>query len=985
MSMKSIFASLALLLLSCTTATGPDTSGNAEIPPPPVMECPPAGCPCPVPSYAQCLDPEYQATTCGRQREATDRAFLTSLGVNLNTLSGINTALARIPAKSCQRRWGDLVCATRPSGSTYVAGTCFRERYEASQAQYASAPKETLTQTSTSAFPMSGSAGVPVYSVARGQAQEVIINRPEVDDLSVPAFNKYSDIREYRASRRNWTIGWDRSTWNSSGNAVDSCEEYVYEKYFDYSEFYLASRGQSNRDVFNIAFGRFPSAAPESVGYWPPTARRAAVATLSGGRLLGRDSTDFGGFRATTESRNRLSDWQIRFYAQRILESATCNPWPWGFCVPPISISADDDRRLRAILALPEETTLTNFTWHQNQSNNLANAPRFVPVTLTRADGTTQLRNSGYFDHELDELDLVQEKMWQLTQSSGVQSVFYGVGSVASTPYVDFLSMLGSLDQAGCIRTATNACDWSPRRFVNSVFRPEEVGYVSPLVVNGTYQDIRRVMERDFQRCTSNVPDPWDFGVGWDPSSGLKNLSPPTNVRWAFDAYGQRGLWNPSGTSSVVTLTGGGQQVTGTEFLPDKGSVFGINYTGSPSTLEQYFREKERFASRLSFLAGVNGRNNALRRVANIPGASIGPDGRVVLAGINSELRRSGGDTIGNEYLGIKYDYSYTQTSQTVGLCNASPNVTGSFNSQVMFLTSVSPFISAEGQWNAARSTGDDAQAKLRLRVFGISVFDANDPSASSSGVSNGTVRVRPSGDSGGSLLNFTVNASGITASMSLDPLLARFCSTAGGVTICPHKVSISVGQNIPFSILGIPFYFSLRAVGQLGINVEFRIHIGPNQDGCNGLELGVTFEPFISSSVVATLAVGVEGFLSAGIRARITLFDFRVPIDVGVGIYDRGVTAGLSSAELATLGDSSTTYMAVTLKGSLRGKIFAASLALFAEFLFWDVEYELASFPGIDLGPLLGTNVGADGTILNLLNYRWVIPTGDIAALQGL
>lgn len=60
----------------------------------------------------------------------------------------------------------------------------------------------------------------------------------------------------------------DRAGWGQNGNRVRSCEEYVYEKYWDYSRFEDAAKraGVDYRDIWAIAFanGRPPNPTPET-------------------------------------------------------------------------------------------------------------------------------------------------------------------------------------------------------------------------------------------------------------------------------------------------------------------------------------------------------------------------------------------------------------------------------------------------------------------------------------------------------------------------------------------------------------------------------------------------------------------------------------------------------------------------------------------------------------------------------------------------
>ncbi|MET0403758.1 MAG: hypothetical protein ABW123_15215, partial [Cystobacter sp.] len=85
------------------------------------------------------------------------------------------------------------------------------------------------------------------------------MGRVHLAQTYLPSTSSYSSLLE--SSRQA-----QRDGWNASGNVINSCSEYVYEKYYDYSVFEDAyvKKGNDYRAIYNLAYASSPRGVPAS-------------------------------------------------------------------------------------------------------------------------------------------------------------------------------------------------------------------------------------------------------------------------------------------------------------------------------------------------------------------------------------------------------------------------------------------------------------------------------------------------------------------------------------------------------------------------------------------------------------------------------------------------------------------------------------------------------------------------------------------------
>lgn len=172
------------------------------------------------------------------------------------TLQGCQT-----PANSCDQ-------AARDAAKTDANAICNQLIQDAGNTQAQSLPQRTvLVPTMTKA---DGTTVAPASTtkVAASQAEDpntrsmsglgsFYLGQVHLAQTYLPATGRYTD---YLVSLRQQ----QRDTWNANGYVVDSCNEYVYEKYYDYSVFEdkAVTYGNNARSIYNTAYALSRVGAP---------------------------------------------------------------------------------------------------------------------------------------------------------------------------------------------------------------------------------------------------------------------------------------------------------------------------------------------------------------------------------------------------------------------------------------------------------------------------------------------------------------------------------------------------------------------------------------------------------------------------------------------------------------------------------------------------------------------------------------------------
>lgn len=354
-----------------------------------------------------------------------------------------------------------------------------------------------------------------------------------------------------------------RYAWNESGVTVDSCAEYVYEKYYDYSIFEDAAAhgGPDYRAIFNAAY-----ATDDGTGSVPATA--IGTRGIANPVQYGKDGTPFS--------------------SSIVFPSGA--PKNEFFTVPPpktgkVTISAGSSDQVSILPGTNGGALITL----KNLTRNLNLYGTVLPSALlnTIAQGASfydeswswhrsmSTRNASVLDETLYEMDRLQEEFASLVarrkelQDSIQASINNRISPVPvaggqvivnpggydedEDPIITALYQLEAVDAAieaalgvaqqnGCLSFPTTGipvpCDWSPKRFAKRVLN--------------LYQTAR---EQDFQKCQKYTND--DFAA-------LKSVA----------------------------------MVHGSVNYPAQ------NYTTSPSRLETYFTRRDQYLKALSATVG---------------------------------------------------------------------------------------------------------------------------------------------------------------------------------------------------------------------------------------------------------------------------------------------------------------------------------------------------------------------------------------------
>ncbi|WIG94073.1 hypothetical protein [Myxococcus sp. SDU36] len=440
--------------------------------------------------------------------------------------------------------------------------------------------------------------------------------------------------------------------WDNSGTTVDSCQEYVHEKYYDYSvfEFATASVGTDYRRIHGLAFAAAPSGG-------------AVPATAIGTRAIqdpvqrGKDGTPIQPAIQFPAGAPKNEFFTVPAPAQGKVIISSSNqdrvvPLP-GVMGGAIIELKDLHRSLNlygTVLPAAMRTTLSQGASYYNES-----------WSWHRAMST---RNAAVLDEQLYSLDQLQEDFAALIQQrkdrvAAIQSElalrFRPIPGMLQAPSTDTSSNLSgdepqdpiitrayelaalddvieaALQQAqarGCLAFQTGKmpapCDWSPKRFARRVMN--------------LYQGAR---EQDFQKCARYTRD--DF-------ADLK----------------------------AKALVHGGVN------FPAQ------NYTTSPSRLETYFTRRDQY----------------LRALSTTVGTMLDPKTA------QPRLRWESGDSysLGNDTFGATANYQVAVAINNVKNtpdCGLSPEVTGSFDATGSALGISANLIHAQTQVTQKRADID--------------------------------------------------------------------------------------------------------------------------------------------------------------------------------------------------------------------------------------------------------------------------------------
>lgn len=180
--------------------------------------------------------------------------------------------------------------------------------------------------------------------------------------------------------------------WNENGPVIESCREYVYEKYYDYSLFQDRVRElcYDYRGVFDVAYE--PATASGRIEDWAIGTKR-----LNGQPLRQKDNTPLEvqpDFPTTPQPKNSFFALKVLAPAERQAVIDAWNSVPANERLPhPVVmlkglVLQDPDLHQRLALGQATHTHVESWQWHKDMSDGLA----------------------GYLDEELYEFDRAKER-----------------------------------------------------------------------------------------------------------------------------------------------------------------------------------------------------------------------------------------------------------------------------------------------------------------------------------------------------------------------------------------------------------------------------------------------------------------------------------------------------------------------------------------------------------------------------------------------
>jgi len=192
-----------------------------------------------------------------------------------------------------------------------------------------------------------------------------------------------------------------RSMWEASGNAVQSCREYIYEKYYDYSRFEDESRsnGDSPRARFNAAYGNMGD--PWAIG----------THAINGDELQRRDGVendDQVKFPHTDQMKNPMFDTHVHNNTtdrQELIDHWEFFQHKWRVAMGDRVLEVTVPRPMshRQVLIMDDEI---DALLREGRANH-----RFRETWAWHRDKEAAIAAAGYLDEELLALDKIKDRL----------------------------------------------------------------------------------------------------------------------------------------------------------------------------------------------------------------------------------------------------------------------------------------------------------------------------------------------------------------------------------------------------------------------------------------------------------------------------------------------------------------------------------------------------------------------------------------------
>lgn len=700
---------------------------------------------------------------------------------------------------------------------------------------------------------------------------------PAGNELVLPDYTSWSSVRNYMLAVAQIPLGDPRaqaatnlySFWNANGNAVASCDEYVYEKFYDLRafEWTAARNGSDYAATMYAAFG--------------PARNRDAVGTrhLDDLDLRGKDGRVFGRLMDNGEVKNAFFEtpaW-IRTELEGYLDDR-----PRGGIVY-YGISAMD---LSAYRGIEEEvrlnpTALSKLRENRGVAPIYRRTPRWFlnnlfrmgllrrTQPLRRADGT-QVAN-GYFPDELDWLDELQdhyrnvlaeygenhEQMLSIAcgrdrvctlaeNRSALESEHYvALAERQTTMRGQIIRMLNTAQSYQCLERSEGPCDISPRRFYR---------WITNFATGSA-----AAQEAAYQSCLANTPRPDSLYLG------LGNARYPAITGFCATGNG-RGAQCNGGRCTSRYADGALCRADGYRWSQWKGAIEG-DQTRDPQTLENFMARWPAYRTAAADWQ-IEQRAGRLRAIPEL----VDPRTGNIRA---PQWADNGGDFFGKKkYVGAGYSWSTSwNVASSRNICRLHGTVQADFDSEIWLANhslSIADF----------RAAADIHHVSGHGRVLGRNLFDPF-----SEDVLEGNEE----------LINVVVSED-----------VERDWDYGFGFPIGPATLDVTVG-----------------AAGQIGFEgqVEGQTQGFDSDRDCqmNGLRayIKATARPFVKFTAFAD--AGLDAFVAkAGIRGDLDLIDVKLPFSMAITLQGNAANAPTLSVDSR-----------VTLDWSMLGGRFRAYLRL--------------------------------------------------------
>jgi hypothetical protein len=441
-------------------------------------------------------------------------------------------------------------------------------------------------------------------------------------------------------------------SWRSNGAQVNSCREYVWERWADLNEFLrLSAPVRSDfRAVYRVAFG--PASNPASIG----------TRHLTDFRLRGRDGRVFGNlFNGTRQARNRFyfvsnfpgysSEFPPPTDVPGLLDSLAQRSLTGAFLV----------NRIQTAIASNRHRIVETWSWHRQMSDRFV----YLPTSGIRGPGelaaqppepgdydlallgqVPQTSHRRYLDEELNELWRLQQRFDALIREwKAANARFIGSGWNVRDAGLGYPVL-----QIGNVRQTINdlAAPVRVGRVPAPVQGPTRLATVEPETLTR-----QRILDEMLQILTTAN----EFGC----LSGTDSPCDWSTARFAAALQNNFGAVQDRTLAECTDFTGGNlQNILGLDLPlvddPEYPEFDCRIVTGSTITavgFEQLQSDVEWCRQMQIAVAEARNADDARARVRTIPELVDPATGDFVIPGI----RRSRDESMGNDYFGIGYSY----------------------------------------------------------------------------------------------------------------------------------------------------------------------------------------------------------------------------------------------------------------------------------------------------------------------------------------